>query len=252
MPEDKSIDSTRGRFIRRLPWYAVASPCIVLGVMFMLSLTPWVLPRETRMPQDLANLKLVLWNLAVGQGAGMLIVLALVTLRKPRGQSTLSELRLRPWRPVYLLLGVGIGLIATLFILGLIAIVLSGLESLNLKVPANPLINFLLKAPWDVVLALALGAVLLAPLAEELIFRLVFYRTARLLMPHVPAAILVSLLFALIHSDLWGLPLLFCLGLIFQEAYKRTDSLWPPIIIHAFFNAVNVGFALLQRFYPGQ
>ena len=59
MPEDKPIDSARGRLIRRLPWYAVASPCIVLGVMFMLSLTPWVLPRETRMPQDLPNLKLL-------------------------------------------------------------------------------------------------------------------------------------------------------------------------------------------------
>ena len=50
-------------------------------------------------------------------------------------------------------------------------------------------------------------------------------------------------LFALIHLGpqvAWqGLPVLFVLGIFLGWLYERTGSLWPGIVLHAGFNAIN-------------
>jgi membrane protease YdiL (CAAX protease family) len=99
--------------------------------------------------------------------------------------------------------------------------------------------------PW-VRLVLAAGATVVAPLAEELLFRghaQTIFR--RMLAPLGSPAwatwgaiVLASMLFASVH-DRWTWPPIFLLSLCLGWAYERTGSLWAPVAIHAAFNTVS-------------
>ena len=78
--------------------------------------------------------------------------------------------------------------------------------------------------------------VLVAPAAEEFIFRGYLYSVAKKYLGFIPAMILVSLLFAAIHLNLTSLPSLFILALCFTLAYELTGSILVPIAMHALFN----------------
>ena len=84
-----------------------------------------------------------------------------------------------------------------------------------------------------------LGAVVVAPFAEEVLFRLVLFEMLRLHgIPRAAAA--TSLAFALLHRIPEALPGLFVLGMTLQAARRKYRSLWFPIAIHAGFNAVSL------------
>ncbi|MEM6460173.1 MAG: CPBP family intramembrane glutamic endopeptidase [Planctomycetota bacterium] len=101
------------------------------------------------------------------------------------------------------------------------------------------------------VLGIALAAVVVAPLLEELVFRgmlqtwlLQLWGRRRRWLTVVTAAAL----FAGVHVGLvsWhGLPGLFVLGLVLGWLYEKTGSLLPAVLVHAGFNAVNIGYVLL-------
>jgi membrane protease YdiL (CAAX protease family) len=83
-------------------------------------------------------------------------------------------------------------------------------------------------------------AVVLAPVAEEFIFRGVLYPVVKQLGYPRLALIGVSALFALIHLDAAiALPLFF-LALGLAWLYERTDTLLAPIAAHSLFNAANL------------
>jgi membrane protease YdiL (CAAX protease family) len=105
-------------------------------------------------------------------------------------------------------------------------------------------------ATWAVVL----GAVVLAPVAEELMFR-VFVQSAMLRATGRAwvAVGLASLAFAGVHlgtglelRDAHALVPLFVIGLSLGTAYERTRRVWVPIVMHMGFNAVNVGLTGLM------
>jgi membrane protease YdiL (CAAX protease family) len=60
------------------------------------------------------------------------------------------------------------------------------------------------------------------------------------------AIVFTSLIFALVHQELWMMPPIFFLSLCLGYAYERTGNLWVPIFIHATFNAVNVAVFWLR------
>lgn len=88
-------------------------------------------------------------------------------------------------------------------------------------------------------------AVIVAPFAEEILFRLVLYEGLRLNAIRSPA-VLSALAFAVMHAQPAEMPALFLLGLLLQHARRRLGSLWAPILIHMFFNAVSLGLILLH------
>lgn len=101
--------------------------------------------------------------------------------------------------------------------------------------------------------ALTIGAVVGAPIVEELMFR-VFLQSAllRLLGRTWPAILITSVLFALIHlgggvSGREGYLLfpLFVLGVAMGIAYERSRNAVVPMLMHATFNLVNVAFTIL-------
>ncbi|PIE19751.1 MAG: hypothetical protein CSA65_01085 [Proteobacteria bacterium] len=94
--------------------------------------------------------------------------------------------------------------------------------------------------------ALVLHVALLAPVAEELAFRGLLYRGLRQVTRPLPAAVVSSLIFAVMHPHLtqgaWALGL----GLLLAFAYEQTRSLLAPMLVHALFNAVPVAMAIVR------
>ena len=83
-------------------------------------------------------------------------------------------------------------------------------------------------------------AVVIAPVAEEFIFRGVLYPYVKQLGYPGFAWIGVNFLFALIHVDAAALVPLFVLALVLTWLYERTDNLLVPITAHGLFNAANL------------
>lgn len=90
-------------------------------------------------------------------------------------------------------------------------------------------------------LALGVGAILVAPVIEEVLYRglLHTYLARRLRSPWLPA-ILSSSLFALIHFNLAALLPIWILGILLARVYERRGSLLDAILVHAYFNAISL------------
>jgi membrane protease YdiL (CAAX protease family) len=95
------------------------------------------------------------------------------------------------------------------------------------------------KSAW---LKIYLGAfaVLIAPVAEEFIFRGVLFPFVKQLGYPKSAWLGVSALFALIHFDAGTFVPLFALALALTWLYEFTDNLLAPIFAHSLFNAANL------------
>jgi membrane protease YdiL (CAAX protease family) len=97
---------------------------------------------------------------------------------------------------------------------------------------------------------LGVFAIVLAPVAEEFIFRgMLFPFIKQLGFPRL-AWLGVSFLFALIHADKAIFIPLFALALALTWLYEKTDNLLAPITAHALFNAVNFAVLLWQNRPP--
>ncbi|WP_417379780.1 CPBP family intramembrane glutamic endopeptidase [Gimesia sp.] len=94
-----------------------------------------------------------------------------------------------------------------------------------------------------------ISAVLIAPLFEELIYRVLFQGWLERLMPPFAAILISSLVFSIVHGfpDCIPLfPLAFILGTLFY--YRR--SYVAIVVTHALFNAVNLALALANHQNP--
>jgi membrane protease YdiL (CAAX protease family) len=92
----------------------------------------------------------------------------------------------------------------------------------------------------------ALAAVVLAPLAEELMFRVVIQGWLESREKPAAAITTTALLFSVIHGlpDAIGL---FPLALILGYVYRRTHSYLAVVVLHGLFNAFNLSMVLLAR-----
>jgi hypothetical protein len=110
----------------------------------------------------------------------------------------------------------------------------------------NPLVDLAgaARAPRELFLPLFLGS-LLVPISEESYFRGFAYPALRDRIGKPWAMILVTVFFALIHLDPWGLPALILAGFALVWLYDRTQSIWPPIIAHAIWNGLVTALVYL-------
>ncbi|HXU77045.1 MAG TPA: CPBP family intramembrane glutamic endopeptidase [Methylomirabilota bacterium] len=107
-------------------------------------------------------------------------------------------------------------------------------------------------ASWVQRAFLAVVTILLAPVAEEILFRGILYQGIK--QAGFPRIALwgTSLLFAGVHMNLPTFLPLFILALVLAMVYERTNNLLAPITAHSFFNALNfVIFFLEQLAGPG-
>ena len=110
---------------------------------------------------------------------------------------------------------------------------------------------------WQIRVLVFIIAVVIAPVLEEMIFRGLFQTVIRSLLEtrssglegrnYAWIAIFISSgLFSIVHGNVPHWPALFLLGICLGYAYEKSGSLFRPIFIHAFFNAVTVLFVLLK------
>lgn len=110
---------------------------------------------------------------------------------------------------------------------------------------AQPLLDFWMKSadPLNRLLIVVM-AVIVAPLAEETIFRGYLYGVAKKYVGRAWAMVAASLLFAAIHIHLPALAGLFTLAVALTIVYEITGSLWAPIAMHSLFNATSLILSL--------
>lgn len=94
----------------------------------------------------------------------------------------------------------------------------------------------------DIIWQVAIAAVCIAPVTEEILFRGYFYPVFKRLLGPLPAAFGTSFLFAAIHNNALGFPGLALLALALTLVYERTGSIIVPIFMHAWFNGANLFF----------
>ena len=97
---------------------------------------------------------------------------------------------------------------------------------------------------WTLLALLGL-AMVIAPAAEEILFRGILLPLLMKRLGAGPAVILSSVLFALIHFHVPSFFPLFVLATGLALAYIYTGSLWVPIVMHALFNGMNLAILLL-------
>lgn len=93
-------------------------------------------------------------------------------------------------------------------------------------------------------LMLILGACVIAPFAEEIIFRGYLYPVVKRFTEPVVAAIFTGVIFGAIHGQVWAVIPLSIFGILLAVLYEKSGSIWACILCHGMFNTINVFFML--------
>ncbi|MDD2237534.1 MAG: type II CAAX endopeptidase family protein [Kiritimatiellae bacterium] len=109
------------------------------------------------------------------------------------------------------------------------------------------LINITEEHGWSVRAYLFFLAVVLAPLAEEVLFRGILLRFVAQRTGILGGCVLTSMLFAVIHLHVPSLAPIFILSFSLSLVYLATGSLLAAITMHMLFNAQSLGIMLLLR-----
>lgn len=133
------------------------------------------------------------------------------------------------------------------------ALVMVHLPHLQLKPQEQEAVQTLeMAVTWFNRFALAIVTIVVAPAAEEMLFRGILYPAIKL--AGFPRLALwgTALLFAAIHLNLVTFVPLAVLALGLTLLYERTDNLLAPITAHALFNAMNfvILYSSLGPFTP--
>ena len=140
-------------------------------------------------------------------------------------------------------------LVAALPLIFASSVLVSSLLHLNAKDDSQPIVQMFegIADPAKKI-PIILLAVVIAPLAEEFVFRGFLYGVAKRFAGATPALAFTGIAFALVHVHLPSLLPLFLLACILTFAYELTGSLLVPMAMHALFNAIT----LVGVFFAGK
>lgn len=79
-----------------------------------------------------------------------------------------------------------------------------------------------------------------APVVEELLFRGLIFKRMRDSLKFVPAALLSSLIFGLVHANALQFAYAFILGLLLAYVYEQFKTVWAPVLFHSGANLISV------------
>ena len=131
-----------------------------------------------------------------------------------------------------------------------VALVLVATLPLRGTEPHNLFLQFLKEDRSPALVAwISLAAVVLAPLAEELIFRVVLQGALKVFLPPGAAIVLPAIVFSAVHpwpDSLAIVPLALILGYV----YHRRRSYLAVVMLHALFNLANLAIMLLSPDAP--
>lgn len=234
--EQAAKEPVDGIVIERRHVFAIPATLWVVGSFFIVSL---VVGLALGIPPILAAYKSVDQNVATTIIAAVIYVLLLaLVLGGPRvlklwsGRFDYRRLlglrRLMEWRDilyaivgfaVYLALGVGLILLIAAVVPDFNASQAQDTGFSKILAPSNAILVFL-------------SLVVIAPIAEEIIFRGYLFGTLRRSLPVWAAAVLTSLVFGLIHLQ-WNVGVdVFVMSLVSCFLRYKTGSLWASILLH--------------------
>lgn len=120
-------------------------------------------------------------------------------------------------------------------------------QSLRTEEAMHPLFLLLKARPqFSTISWILISAVLIAPLFEELIYRVLFQGWLEDLLPPVAAILVSSLVFSIVHGFPDCIPL-FPLALILGTLFYYRRSYISNVITHALFNGINLALALANQ-----
>ncbi len=128
--------------------------------------------------------------------------------------------------------------------IGILASELDNVSRFILPVP-----DFFAKLHGDMAsggLGIVFLLVVVAPLTEELLFRGLILRGLMQRYGTVPAVLLSTLLFALVHLNPYQFASAITMGVFLAWLFVRTRSLWPCVIAHALFNGQMIVLPILH------
>jgi membrane protease YdiL (CAAX protease family) len=185
----------------------------------------------------------------VAAAAVLSFVLALVLIRILLRRRDISIVLLVGIRqPLARLLGlgisIGVGALVLSSLLGAILVRLTGSDAR----PEQLLLSGLDRGPVALLLV-AIAAVVLAPMVEEVLFRALLFRTLRRHSGFAVAAFTSASVFAVLHTEVaFSQPLalvgILVLGVLLAAAYERTGSLIVTVVAHAAFNGATLAAVL--------
>ncbi len=123
-------------------------------------------------------------------------------------------------------------------LLGLAIVLFETMAAVTLIKPVSPWLMELMRRLMEqsVPLALLAGGVL-GPFLEEMLFRGLVLRGFLDRYSPWQAIVLSSLLFGILHLNIWQFVSAFVLGLVLGWMYMRTRSLWPCFLVHSLHNS---------------
>lgn len=152
-------------------------------------------------------------------------------------------------KPVDVPLGLVVGVVTQFALIPLYELIWLVVERQDVGQVADDLVAHV-GGPLDVV-AFVVMTVVMAPIAEEIVYRGLLYRGIRDMeashhtMAVGLAVVASSLLFAISHFQFVQLPGLFLFGVVAAVVFQRTGRLGTAIWAHVGFNATTVAFLLL-------
>ncbi len=96
--------------------------------------------------------------------------------------------------------------------------------------------------------AIALAAVVMAPVCEEVVYRGFIYNLLKRYSRRWMAILLSALMFSVIHASLAQTVALTIFGCVQCILYDKARSLWLPMTLHAVYNAITLILILLLPF----
>jgi membrane protease YdiL (CAAX protease family) len=200
---------------------ALVFPAVLLGVIFSLVLGKYLVfeAAETSVYELLYALP----------------VIAILAWRKARW-STLGFRRFDGR-----IMGIGCGLLAAAYLITVVHN--SILIALGVDTQGDELIALLraTRVPAGIVV----GAIIAAPLAEEIFFRGFMFQGMRQAYGWNKAGIVSAAVFAVMHFQPVALLPTFLMGYLLALVFDRSNSIWPGVILHFLMNAFAVLIVLL-------
>lgn len=98
---------------------------------------------------------------------------------------------------------------------------------------------------WALRAVIALAAVVVAPICEEIVYRGFVYNMLKRYCTRLVAILLSALLFSVIHGAFAQVVPLALFGCVQCILYDKARSLWLPMTLHAIYNAISLCAILL-------
>jgi membrane protease YdiL (CAAX protease family) len=168
----------------------------------------------------------------------------------------LRRRRTSPTPPPGFLRAAAVGLaglcVAMVFLVPVAIVQYFVLEALDVPSSPQETARKVMDSELHLAVQLALYGVLIAPLAEESMFRGVLYPAMRSVLGGTRRAVVLSagttsLLFAAMHADAQAFAALFVLSLALTWVVEHTNSLAAAVVLHAAFNASSMLILLVLR-----